>query len=207
MLDDARVNRDALICARYWRSSLADAALGRGAFRKDDVAAFIPADSSSLLQGRVDAVAVAALFQGDHAEAESRTVLLRPFVYRARTEHGRRFSTLPDVVTPIVSQVTLFQDGQLTLPTNAVVPRDLLEPLDRNAFTIGTLKEQDSFLTRFPELGGAAEVEAKSRSTAANWLAFRQYCDRLLKQYFPPWPATNALSEPRRASSRSAYVP
>ena len=43
MLDDGRVNCDALICARYWRNSLADAGLGRGAFRNDDVAAFIPA--------------------------------------------------------------------------------------------------------------------------------------------------------------------
>jgi hypothetical protein len=161
MLDDGRVNRDALICARYWRNRLADAGLGRGAFRNDDVVAFIPVDSSFLLQGRVDTEAVAALFRGSHAEAESRTVLLRPYVYRARIEHGRRFSPLPDVVTPIVSQVTLFQDGQLTIPMNTVVPRDLLEPLDRNAFTIGTVEEQDSFLTRFPELGGAAEVAAE----------------------------------------------
>jgi hypothetical protein len=106
MLDDGRVNRDALICARYWRNSLADAGLGRGAFRNNDVVAFIPVDSSFLLQGRVDTEAAAALFRGSHAEAESRTVLLRPLVYRARTEHGRRFSPLPDVVTPIVSQVT-----------------------------------------------------------------------------------------------------
>jgi hypothetical protein len=98
MLDDGRVNRDALICARYWRNSLADAGLGRGAFRNDDVAAFIPVDSSFLLQGRVDEEAVAALFRGSDAEAQSLTVLLRPFVYRARTEHGRRFSTLPDGV-------------------------------------------------------------------------------------------------------------
>ena len=184
MLDDGRVNRDALICARYWRNSLADAGLGRGAFRKDDVAAFTPVDSSFLLQGRVDTEAAAALFRGSHAEAESRTVLPRPLVYRARTEHGRRFSPLPDVLTPIVSQVTLFQDGQLTIPMKTVVPRDLLEPLGLNSFTIGTVEDRDSFLTRFPEPRGAAEVEAESGSSAANWSAFRQYCDRFAQAVF-----------------------
>jgi hypothetical protein len=185
MLDDGRVDRDALICARYWRNSLADVGLGRGAFRNDEVAAFIPVDGSLLLKGRVDTEAVAALFQDSHAEAESRTVLVRPFVYRARTEHGRRFSPLPDVLTPIVSQVTLSQDGQLTIPKNTVVPRDLLEPLDRNAFTIGTVEEQDSFLTRFPEPSGATEVEAEGGSSTANWSAFRQYCDQFAQAVFP----------------------
>lgn len=195
------MNRDALICVRYWRNSLADAGLGRGAFRNDDVAAFIPVNSSSLLQGRVNAEAVAALFRGSDAEAESLTVLLRPFVYRARTEHGRRFSPLPDVLTPIVSQVTLFQDGQLTIPMKTVVPRDVLEPLGHNSFTIGTVEKQDSFLTRFPQPGGAAEVEAESGSSAANWSAFRQYCDRFAQAVFP-----NLSSDERFKRTEEGFI-
>jgi hypothetical protein len=185
MLHDRRVSYDALICGGYWRNSLADAELGRGAFRNDDVEAFVPVDSAAILWGQADAEAVAALFQGRHAEAKSRTVLLRPFVYRARTVHGWRRSRLPDVLTPIVSRVTLFRDGELTIPTSTVVPRDLLEPLDRNTLTIGTVEALDSFLTRFLEPSGLAEGEAESRSAGSTWAAYWRYCDRLAQDVFP----------------------
>ena len=183
MVHDQRVNHDALICARYWRNSLADAELGRGAFRNNDVAPFIPVDSAALLRGHADAEAVAALFQGGDAEAERRTVLVRPFVYRARTVHGWRRSRLPDVLTPIVSRATLFRDGELTIPTNTVVPRDLLEPLDRNTVTIGTVEALDTFLTRCLEPAGTARGEPERGSAA--WSAYRQYCDRLAQDVFP----------------------
>ncbi len=185
MLHDRPVNHDALICARYWRNSLADAELGRGAFRSNDVTAFIQADSAVLLRGQADAGTVAALFRRSDAEAESRTVLLRPFVYRSRTMHGRQRSRLPEVLTPIVSRVTLFRDGRLAIPANTVVPRDLLEPIGRNALTIGTVEALDRFMTRLPGPGGTAEGEAEGGSAAPTWLGYRQYCDRLAQAVFP----------------------
>ena len=90
--------------------------------------------------------------------------------------HGRQLSRLPEVLTPIVSRVTLFRDGRLTMPTNTVVPRDLLEPLDRNALTIGTVDALDGFITRFPEPGGTAEGEAESGSAAATGRSFGSIC-------------------------------
>jgi hypothetical protein len=92
MLHAADMNRDALICARYWRNALADAELGRGSFRDRDLADFVPIESAELQQGRVAPDALAALFGGKYANAESRTVLLRPLIYRARTQHGQRYS-------------------------------------------------------------------------------------------------------------------
>jgi hypothetical protein len=88
----------------------------------------------------VDRGLVAALFTGTHAEAESIAVTLRPLVYRARTEHGRARLTLPPVITPIASKVTLMRDGRLVSPVATVALRNLLEPLDRTAFTIGTIE-------------------------------------------------------------------
>jgi hypothetical protein len=93
------------------------------------------------------------------------------------------------VVVKVKPKSVSGQDGQLTIPTNTVVPRDLLEPLDRNALTVGTVEELDSFLTRFPKPRGNCRVEAESGSAAgsaaATWLAYRQYCDRLAQAVFP----------------------
>ena len=184
MLHDLYVNHEALACARYWRNSLADAELGRGTFRIDDVSVFALIDSAALMRGHVDTRAVAALFQGGHAEEECRAVLLRPLVYRARTMHGSRPSRLPEVMTPIVSRVTLFRDGRLSIPTNTVVPRDLLEPLDRNALTIGTVEALDTFLTQVVEPQGIAADDA-DRPAGAAWLAYRHYCHQLAQAVFP----------------------
>jgi len=179
------MTQDALICARYWRNALADAELGRGGFKSRDVAEFVTVASADLRQGRVDPDTVAALFRGGRAEAESRTVLLRPVVYRARTLHGQRRSSLPEVLTPVVSRLTVFRDGRLGVPTNAVVPRDLLEPLDRNTFTIGTVEALDDFLTLSPAPGVVPEQEEDDGPSPASWEAYWRYCHRLQRAVFP----------------------
>lgn len=175
------MNRDAFLCARYWRNAVADTELGRGTFRGKDADAFTQVGSAGLLQGQVGAEIAAAFFKGNHADAESRTVLLRPFVYRARSVHGRRQAFVPDVITPVVSRTVLFPDGRLAVPTGAVTPRDLLEPLDRTAVTIGTLEALDHFLTLFPGPDPAAD----GADPAAGWQAYRAYCDQLAKAVFP----------------------
>ena len=65
------------------------------------------------------------------------------------------------------------------------MPRDLLEPLDRNALTIGTVDALDSFIVRVPAPRGTAEGEAEGRSAVPTWLGYRQYCARLAQAVFP----------------------
>ncbi len=185
MLHDREVNPDALIPARYWRNALADAELGRGGFKNKDVARFLTVASADLRQGRVDPGVIATLFKNKHEKVESQTILLRPLIYRARTLHGQRRSSLPDVLTPIASRLTLNRDGRLTVPAHVVVPRDLLEPLDRNAFTIGTVEALDDFLTLYPEPGALPGEEGGNGPASAGWSAYWRYCDRLAQAVFP----------------------
>lgn len=176
------VKAPALAYARYWRNTLADAELGRGALGNRDAAALHPVSSMALSTGRVGDDVIAALFVGDRTEAESITVTLRPLVYRSRTEHGRARATLPAIVTPIVSKVTLMRDGRMVSPSTTIVPRDLLEPLDRTAFTIGTVEALDGFLTRN---GRELERPQDDSNAAPGWNAYREHCRLLVAAVFP----------------------
>jgi hypothetical protein len=176
------VKAPALACARYWRNTLADAELGRGALDLKDAGALHSISPAALSSGRVGHAVVAALFTGDRTEAESIAVTLRPLVYRSRTKHGRSYQPLPAVVTPIVSKATLMRDGRLLSPMATVVPRDLLEPLDHTAFTIGTVDTLDGFLTRY---GQRPETPADDGSAGPSWDAYREHCRLLEATVFP----------------------
>lgn len=176
------VKAPALACARYWRNTLADAELGRGALGLKDAGALHPISPAALSTGRVGLEVITALFTGDRAEAESIAITLRPLVYRSRTEHGRISLTLPAVVTPIVSKATLMRDGRVVSPVATVVPRDLLEPLDHTAFTIGTVDALDGFLTRN---GDGPETPADDSGAAPSWDAYREHCRLLVATVFP----------------------
>jgi hypothetical protein len=164
---------------------LADAELGRGAFSNKDVSSFIRVDSAALVRGQLGQRAVAALFQDDHAEEECRTALLRPIVYRAQSIHGWRHYPLDDVITPIVSRVTIFRDGRFSMPTNTIVPRDLLEPLNHNALTIGTVEALDTFLTQVGGISQEISADGVDRPAGVAWPAYRQYCRQLAQAVFP----------------------
>jgi hypothetical protein len=89
------------------------------------------------------------------------------------------------VLTPIVSRFTLHKDGRLSAPTAIVVPRDLLEPLDRNDVTIGTVEALDDFLTLHTDPGAAPKQEAGDGTPPTDWEAYRRYCDNLAHAVFP----------------------
>ena len=164
-----------LACAKYWRTSLADAELGRGAFQKKDIASFDTIKRIDLSRGQVGPKVLKKLFSGEHAEAESRDVLLRPLVCQARVEHGQQRATLPYQITPIVSRAIVLRDGGLKAMSKTVVPRDLLRPHDRDAFTIGDVEALDRFL--------ASDMEAEN--CADDWQAYERFCGRLTKAVFP----------------------
>lgn len=169
----------ALAYASYWRNTLADAELGRGAFKSGEVTAFQRIDAESLARGRVGEDVLAALFQGDHQDAQSLGVILRPVVYRSRTEHGRaRGGRLPDVLTPIATPAIVFRDGRVEPSPGTATPRDLLEPMG-GGLTIGAVDALDAFLTRQDEPGAAAG------SPPRDWQAYRAFCGQLIKAVCP----------------------
>ncbi len=135
---------------KYWRNSLADAELGRGTFTQKEAGDFLIVDHASLDAGHLPSNLVAALFGANASPNETCAIILRPFVFASRTERGQKRSSLPEVVTPIATRMTVTRDGRLIRPVSSVVPRDILEPLHRMAFTVGTIDALDTFVTTHP---------------------------------------------------------
>jgi hypothetical protein len=172
MIESAR------LVSRYWRTALADSELGRGAFPKDDDRPGLVIGGAALRAGRLESAELAKVFCGDPEEVKSRAVVLRPFAYRAQTEHGHARSNLPAVITPLVGQATVFRDGLISPSPNIAAPRDLLEPL--SGFTLGTVVDLDRFLTNNPAPSTVGEGEPKGQ-----WEAYMSYCRQLLAAVFP----------------------
>ncbi|WP_082190330.1 AAA domain-containing protein [Frateuria defendens] len=120
-------------------------------------------------------------------------VMIRPKVYVSRLEHGkqRRIGT-PAIVTPIVAPAMLARDGRLYPLSRTVVPRDILEPLERGTFSIGNVSDQDAYLTTNTIAGiNVATDDGEPLSDAEfdqQWASYMAACDQLLEQIGQGWP-------------------
>lgn len=90
---------------------------------------------------------VTQLFANEPDDTPLVEITLRPWVYRACREHGRARSGLPAIITPVIGQVALSRDGRLHPNGQPLMPRDILEPIDRDSFVIGAQADLDAFLS------------------------------------------------------------
>jgi hypothetical protein len=183
------MNSKSLAFAGYWRDALADAALGSGALTKDGMDAFLQRPLGELDTGMLDGDVVAQMFAGEGDDVQEVDVVLRPQVLILKLSHGQaRRNTTPAFVAPLLSIAVLTRAGRLYPSGHTVVPRDLLEPLDEAAFSIGTVDAQDEFLTRQPaprmEPGDAA---AGAGDPDQQWRAYRAYCRQLVETVTGGW--------------------
>lgn len=125
---------------------------------------------------------------------------MRPKVYFRLLQHGKdRSAGAPDIVTPIVTPALLSREGFL-YPTPATsIPRDLLEPLPKGAFSIGEIGQYDKYKTTHTtfsinfddSVDKTAETdEEREERYAALQQEWRQYLDdseRLLKNVAGDW--------------------
>jgi hypothetical protein len=74
--------------ARYWRNSLSDAELGKGALSEKYSDRYQPLRWIDNELGRVDKSIVDACFAGEPEDVATVELLIRPLVYRRRVEHG-----------------------------------------------------------------------------------------------------------------------
>lgn len=175
---------------RYWRASLADSALGKGRFKKEHLAKLMRLSESERAQGRVANGTLARLFDSKLASVQAITVRLWPMLVARRYSHGAdRDDGLPQYVAPIVTEAELSRDGWLR-PKRTVIARDLLEPLPEGAFSIGAVDDLDTFLTTSP-FSAAGQDAGK----ASLWQAYRQHCQRLLREVAGGWPQGDAEYE------------
>ncbi|HBE4235458.1 TPA: DNA helicase, partial [Escherichia coli] len=192
------MDENALGFTSYWRNSLADAESGKGSFERKDAKNFT--HWHGIAAGRLEEAIVSKFFKGEKDDVETVDVILRPKVYFRLLQHGKdRSAGAPDIVTPIVTPALLSREGFL-YPTPATsIPRDLLEPLPKGAFSIGEIGQYDKYKTTHTtfsinfddSVDKTAETdEEREARYAALQLEWRQYLydsERLLKSVAGDW--------------------
>ena len=164
---------------RYWRTSLADGALGEGTFRATDRKRLEVLPNDAIKTGCLPEHLVRAIFRGKDGAA---TVSVRfwPLVTARRVSHAAsRTDAMPEIVAPVVTEGVLDRTGRI-VPTRNAIARDLLTPLPRGAFALGSVEALDAFLTTTP---------LPDMTTADGWQDYRQHCRQMLDALAPGWPA------------------
>lgn len=164
---------------RYWRTSLADGALGEGTFRAADRKRFLVLPNDALKTGRLPEQLVQTLFRGKDG---SGTVSVRfwPLVTARKASHAAsRADGMPEIVAPVVTEGFVDRAGRI-VPTRSAVARDLLTPLPRGAFALGSVEALDNFLTTTP---------LPEMTTVESWQDYRQHCRQMVDALAPGWPA------------------
>ncbi|AOL20340.1 AAA domain-containing protein [Xanthomonas citri pv. malvacearum] len=180
---------DSLAYAGYWRNSLADSEAGNGAFQATDTKEFQLLSRVELDAGRADQATIDASFAKEAEQTQFVEVVIRPKVYVSRLEHGKQRRTgAPAIVAPAM----LARDGRLHPLSRTVVPRDILEPLERGTFSIGSVSDQDAYLTTNTVAGiDVATDDGEPLSDTEfdqKWASYIAACDQLLEQVTQGWP-------------------
>jgi hypothetical protein len=162
---------------RYWRTSLADGALGEGTFRNSDLKRFLELPEDALVSGQLPKELVDTLFRGLDG---SETVLVRfwPVVLKRISSHAAsRADGMPEIVAPVVTEGFVDRAGRL-VPTRSCIARDLLTPLPQGVFALGSVEALDNFLTATP----LPENEA-----AEIWKNYSAHYLQMLNAVAPGW--------------------
>ena len=167
---------------RYWRTSLADGALGEGKFTQSDRKRFVEVPGEAVKSGVLPREAIERVFRG---QAATKTISIRfwPLVMARKSSHGSaRAGGLPELVAPVVTEATVDRDGRITPMRNALA-RDLLTPLPSGEFAIGTVESLDAFLTETPLPGMSGELA---------WQEYLGHCRKMVDAVSQGWPRGDA---------------
>lgn len=197
------MNEYALKLANYWRNSLADAENGNGALNTKQAEALTPVGMEHVQKGCLPAELAAKLFADDPADAATVKVTLRPWVYLSQREHGKVRAGMPAAVTPLICTVLVSRDGRLYPTTQALVPRDILEPLDKDTFFIGAQSALDDFLSTeevptFLPPGEGEMLDAQQH--LEQWRKFYEFCLRMAREVGKGWDAAEDGMKPAKYS-------
>ena len=134
--------------------------------------------NEALKTGSLPKQLVQALFQGkDGSGAVS--VRLWPLVTARKASHAAsRADGMPEIVAPVVTEGIVDRAGRI-VPTRNAIARDLLTPLPRGAFALGSVEALDEFLTTTP---------LPEMTTAGSWQDYRQHCRQMVDALAPGWP-------------------
>lgn len=184
------MNKNSLKFAKYWRNSLVDAENGSGGLKLDDLAGHLHLPLEALRAGYLGSEFVEALFKDEPRQCQTLEVTIRPWVFKARLEHGKPRSGMHALVTPLLGHVQVNRHGQLFPTKNTVIPRDILEPLESGCFALGDVADVDRFLAvntlpafEPPEEGQAAATD----EYAEQWATYLSFCQRFVDEVSAGW--------------------
>jgi DNA polymerase III delta prime subunit len=171
---------------RYWRTSLADGALGDGKFTQSDRKRFIDIHAGALKTGVLPKEVLDLVFR-DQISARSVGVRFWPLVTARKSSHGAaRAGGLPEIVAPVVTEATVDREGKITPIRNALA-RELLTPLPSGEFAIGSVDDLDTFLTETP---------LPDMSGTAAWEDYLGHCRKMVDAVSQGWPRGDADYQP-----------
>ena len=142
------MNKTSLSLASYWRNSLADSELGKGAWGNGENIDAVARPDDELRLGLLDSQVTEDFFKSEKPDTETVEIAFYPLVFRLKTEHGsgKQFA-MPKVLAPVVAKALLKRDGTIVPLPKIFIARDVLEPIDKNVFSIGHIDDLDIFLT------------------------------------------------------------
>lgn len=187
------MNDYSLKLANYWRNSLADAENGNGTLSTLQADKLTVLGLDSLCAGCVPEEQTSLLFADEPAKSTCVEVTLRPFVYKSRLEHRKSRNGLPAFMTPVVCRVLVTRDGRIYPSAHTLIPRDILEPLDRDNFAIGTQADLDSFLSseKVPHIDPPTDDEEPAAAPYLDrWNTYLRFCARMVDKVSNGWDGT-----------------
>ncbi|MDO9415499.1 hypothetical protein [Pararhizobium sp.] len=171
------MNRNLDAVLRYWRTSLADGALGEGKFSQRDRKRFINLSSETLRTGLLPKHSLGQLFK-DQPKTKAIAVRFWPLVVARRLSPGAASGDgLPELVAPVVTEALVDLEGRIS-PQRNFIARDVLTPLPSDEFSIGAVDALDSFLT----------AEPWQPDDRLDWATYLAYCRKMLDAVAKGWP-------------------
>jgi hypothetical protein len=135
--------------------------------------------NEALKSGCLPKQLVQTLFRGMDG-ADTVSVRFWPLVTARRTSHAAsRADGMPEIVAPVVTEGFVDRAGRL-VPTRNAIARDLLTPLPRGAFALGSVEALDAFLTTTP---------LPEMTTVDGWQDYRRHCRQMVDALSPGWPS------------------
>ncbi len=201
------MQKQSLAYAKYWRICLADADLGKGSLKKSDLDKLNLRIDAEFKAGRLGADLVEEFFEKEPATVTEIEITIRPYIFHSQLEHGRKSGGgIPEIVTPVVSQAMLDREGRISPNEFTVVPRDILEPLDKGSFAIGDISELDKWLADHvpPKFDKESRGELSLDEWHGQcWALYLDYIKSMFNTVGGGWPDSN---DPYQIDGRWAVV-
>lgn len=172
-----------LAVLKYWRSSVADSAIGDACLTSKMIEEFHSLSREEAETGVLGREALDFLFDKVPEHLPRIAVSYRPLHVRRKSLHAKsRRDGLPLEVTPVVTQAQVTREGRI-MPNHSVIARDILDPLARGAFSVGRVADLDSFLTAQP-------FSAKEEDQDI-WQRYQSHWQQMMAEVGGNWPASD----------------